>query len=311
VDAITCCNTWHFVSVIFLQYPYRGKQSNSTDDVVAPLLAISSLFIAIPLSLYFQKRQFRRLGPVKYLRSQLWRSKILCGEESPQVALILYRIGLVHEILNEPEDAFEAYRSIVSTIPDASKHPGGALVHHAAGRMALALRRYDEALEYFETALLLRELNPRNTLRVTKELYAIASTYERIGNLKLALEKRTQALERLHERGLSQSMDAARCLTLIGTTFQSMEKLDEALEKLNEALAIYILNVGDYPSVGAIACLYEKIGEVHANRGDVSTAIENFHLAIEVHRRGGKSDENREVSSLLQKAADLEHEFSV
>jgi tetratricopeptide (TPR) repeat protein len=270
------------------------------------LILLPFLLLAlIAIGVYWSMRNFRRLGPVEYLRMQLRWTAVLFGQESSITAHALYMIGVLHQFLNQPQEALAVYRSVLATYPQVNRDPRGACVHHAAGQMCLALDRPDLALEHFDTAFERYRMR-RSDLRLAKrELLAMASVYQRMNKWELALEKQTKALELLQTHGLSQSADAARCLNTLGSTLECMGRQDEAVEKLKEGLAIYLVNAGDYPSSEAIAKLYEKIGSLLATKGDNRAAVENFRLAIEVHRRRGKSDESREVTSLFRKVSGL------
>ena len=319
-----------------------------------PLLIVT-LFISV---LFLRrKRRFERIGAVKFLEKEISQTKCVTGKDSPQVAMLYYKLGCMYEMYyGDLHNALEAYSVIVNTIPDVNLHTGGALVYHAIGRVHFLQRDFESAIKAFEKALRLRQLQPRNIYRVIRELNAIAVAYERMSTtaiiptgparrvqdqdssiekendeeikqrmsyMQLALDRRLQALELLHGRGQTQTMDTGKCYMLIGSTYVMMasgcqndtgnhlvqydtNKLDKALENYEKALEIFILNVGEYPSVGVIARLYEKMGSVYDKKHDTHKAIEFYRLAIEVHHRGGKSDEHREVASLMRKVADIE-----
>ena len=120
-----------------------------------------------------------------------------------------------------------------------------------------------------------------------------------------ALKIFQEAHAALVQRGYDRCIDSAKSLVLMARVLSTMEKPNESLEKYEEALDIYVYNVGQFPRRKSIAELYNSIGDLRAKGGDDALAAENYNLAAEVYRRGGRSDEDRDMQNILRKIGDL------
>lgn len=261
-----------------------------------------SLFI-LPIMFGVQLRRFRRLGPVDFVKKQIEFNKCLYGSDGPHYPGLRI-LGLVHEQRHEPEEALEAFMTITKTSYQCSTHPNGAYYFHKVGTLLFVLGRYDEALIAFQDALRLRRLR-RLVSRVVMELNCIAAVYTELGDTKEALEKHNEALKELEDGGMTECLDVAKVLVRIGSVQDSMGNLEESLDSLNKALDIYLRNVGEFPRSNAVAQLYEKIASVLLKLANEALAMENLQMAIEVYRRGGKSDEDQNVARLVQRIQDM------
>lgn len=133
-------------------------------------------------------------------------------------------------------------------------------------------------------------------LRIHSDTHAVA--HENIGSFDEALRKREEAWQALEDRGLTQMQDAAQCLMKMASTHEALGQLDLALEKMNGALAICLLNEGEFPRSSSVARLYTRVGHLKQSTG--MSGSESFRLAIEKYLRGGMSDENLLLTSLVQ-----------
>jgi len=284
-------------------------------EVFPIFIAFSSILIFV-VNIMINVRQCEALGPIRYLQFQLKCNQLLWGCESPQVAAILYKIGLVHERLGEPEEALTAFKSICTTVPGTNSCYGGSMVQHAIGRILFSsLHRYNEALCAFQVALQLRRHNPNDVFGAQKEIQCIALTYGRLGDLDMALETLLSGLQELRSCGdaVLKSMDTAKCYVLIGTTYEYMDQYRDAVLHYKEALKIFHYNWGDLPWNSSVARLHTKIGyatlkleEAEASDREnrehdhemIKDACNSFQAAIDVYKRGGKADDFVEIVRL-------------
>jgi tetratricopeptide (TPR) repeat protein len=245
-------------------------------------------------------RSFRKLGAIGLLKEEHRWVALLNGQQSSFAANSLVRIAKVHELLNQSDDALATYQTIESSFPHfANRGRGGIMLRRAMGRIFMGLERFPEALDTFETALQLTKLQPTHAIFIQADLNAIAVVHEKMGNLSDALAKRQEAWKELDDIGCTQVVTAAVCLTRMASTYESMQQRELALEKLEMALAIYILNEGEFPRSATVARLHNRIGNLLVTMGRSGT--EHFRQAIEVYRRGGMSDEHTALASLLRK----------
>lgn len=258
------------------------------------------MVLCFPLRMKLRMRSFRKLGAVGLLKEEHRWVTLLNGQQSSFAANSLVRIAKIHELLNQPDEALATYQAIESTFPRVANHGrGGIMLRRGMGRILMRLERFPEALETFEAALQLTKLQPAHAIFIQADLNAIAVVYEKMGNFPDALTKRHEAWQELDAIGCTQVVTAAVCLTRMASTYESMQQGDLALEKLEGALAIYILNEGEFPRSTTVARLHNRIGNLQVTMGQ--SGAEHFRQAIEVYRRGGMSDEHTALASLLRK----------
>jgi tetratricopeptide (TPR) repeat protein len=90
--------------------------------------------------------------------------------------------GLMFELLERPQEAYDAFEQVVQADPEYS------ISYIGLGNAALDLNQNDEAVEYFSTYL---EFDPQNATI----LYNRAIAYYRIGEYQTAVEDYSEAIE--------------------------------------------------------------------------------------------------------------------
>ncbi len=111
----------------------------------------------------------------------------LTGAE-PDNVRAWYQLGLIDNVVGQPERGVEAFRRAVELDPlDADSH-------YFLGTMLVGLERYDEAIESFEEAI---RLDP---FHVSAE-YGLGSAYRFLGEAEAALEHVTRSIE-MQNRGV-------------------------------------------------------------------------------------------------------------
>ena len=219
-------------------------------------------------------------------------------------------MGMYYESQNEPTRALQCYQEIIAFPVCRRGHPGAAPYHNKIGKLLYSLGRYEEALEAFETSLTLQQQLEKAmfVLRYQDALHNIGQTHERLGHWDKALKVFSEAQAAVVQRGHDKSIENAKSLTLMARVLASMDKVEEALEKYQEALDIYIFNVGEFPRRKSIADLYTSMGDLQVRQGQETSAVKSYELAVEIFRRGGKSDQDQDLQSIQQKIADLKTE---
>ena len=270
-----------------------------------------AIFVFVPW-LYF-----RRYGGVEYLRARIKVSRFFYGKDSYPVAFTTYQLAKFHNLQGDLDDAFECYQRSAALLIQSRR--GDSLTQAGAvarfltriGQDLCALRRYPEGLEVLETALSIQKELGRQcfVMHLQQTLNCIGETHEKMGNVEDALRTYQVGLENMRERADAQCMDMAISLVRVGSVYETMgdQYRDEALERYQEAMSIYLFNTGEFPCRKSIAELYAKIGNLQSDKGEVVAAVESFRLAVDVYRRLGKTDEDEVVKHLLSRASDLDH----
>lgn len=265
---------------------------------------LPGLFLAVLPLVYY--KYYQSNGPLVTLQNHVRFCQSVYGPHSRFVAMALFRLGMYYESQNEPEKALASYQQITD-FPICQSYHGAAPYYSKIGKILYTLARYEEALEAFETSLTLRRKLEKAlfVLRLQEILHCIGQTQERLGNLDEALKVFQEAHTALVQRGHDRSIECAKSLALMARVLASMDKLDESLETYQQALDIYVYNVGEFPRRKSVGDLYKAIGDLRAKKGEDAVAAENYVLAVEIFRRGGKSDEDKEMQGILRKIDDL------
>lgn len=264
------------------------------------MVSIAFFFFALAFILIGRSYRFRRLGPIKYLRRQHAIIASLCGKQSCSAANSLVCIGLVYELLNEPENALQTFELVGTTFPVVSSSiRGNSLLQRAIGRVLTKLGRFAEALERLESSVHLAQLEPKSPTRLASDLHAIAAVHHKMGHPEKAIKWRQDAWGVVEKRGHGHVLEAVRCLLKVAATYEAMGDLTRALEAMEHALSIYLRNDGEFSSRAAVARLHIKIGALQVKMGQ--SGDDAFGEAIIVYRRGGMSDANPTMVDLLRK----------
>ena len=141
-----------------------------------------------------------------------------------------------------------------------------------AGERAASLAANDEAQHYFERAAELAE-----------EPLAEAALRERAGQTARSSGRAEQAqahfgraLELYEAQGLTHP--AARASASLGVVEWRLGRLEEAVERMEEAFAVL---TGDEPDAD-LATLAAELGRLHFFKGEIDLAAERIDTAIEI-----------------------------
>ena len=287
---------------------------------------------------YRNKRYFYKYGVVKYIE-RVKHNVEWCGFKGNIFDL---RLGYYHELRSEYSEAISCYHRFLEEYPFIRNEPGGIVVLKALGRVYYSLGRYEKAFEYHTKAVQLRRLKdvPSRPSQCQQDYHILGQTLRALGKYSEALGSYQEAVNLLKQRGYDQTIDIAKSYVKIGEVYQLMiggernNNIDNAIQAYHQALEIYLLNVGEFPRTSSIAKIYAQLGDLYLgrkkkkirtasssknaqahreqnpanqdNNEDDTTMIENhWNAAIEVYRRGGKTDEDREIIQLQSKISDL------
>ncbi|RCV51983.1 AfsR family transcriptional regulator [Marinitenerispora sediminis] len=196
------------------------------------------------------------------------------GKQAWQLAHSLWRFYAVHgqtELwLSTHERALEASRADRDDMGSAVTLIGLGIAHCLSGRFDIALSLLSEARGIFA------RLGDR-----TGEIRAIANlamVYERMGRFRDALAALDEVLH--HAVAIGDRELEMRQRSNIAAIDQALGRFDEAREHCEAVLA---LRVSDHPDDCHAAAL-RILGEINAQSGDLTTALEQLHGALGVFR---------------------------
>jgi len=247
------------------------------------------------------RHNLHKFGPVALVQKEVKTFTFVFGSNSPIVGLFLWKLGTVHDILGEKEEAAECYRKITTTINGCQTSPRGSPYFVCLGRALFHLGHFEEALNAFEVAWKLKKKGKYSPI-ITRDLSLMVATLKHLHSNEESISKINDAVADLERKGCTQSLEHAKCWKLMGGVYISLGNASEAITYLEMALEIHLINEGEYPWSTAVAKIYEQIGDVYLGESNNNElALTNYHKAMEVYRRSGKSDEHPHIASLLQK----------
>ncbi|MFC7326162.1 tetratricopeptide repeat protein [Marinactinospora rubrisoli] len=196
------------------------------------------------------------------------------GKQAWQLAHSLWRFYAVHgqtELwLSTHERALEASRADRDDMGSAVTLIGLGIAHCLSGRFEFALSLLSEARSIFA------RLGDR-----TGEIRAIANlamVYERMGRFRDALAALDEVLE--HAVAIGDRELEKRQRSNIAAIDQALGRFEEARKHCEAVLA---LRISDHPDDCHAAAL-RILGEINAQSGDLTTALEQLHGALAVFR---------------------------
>src|SRR5262245_56847107 len=202
-------------------------------------------------------------------------------QNSNAEARCLNNIGNVYLIKGQLDDALQYYRQTL-TIKETLNIPKDvANAYHNLGETATALGDYDQALNYFLKAIdLRRKVGDKRGEALAS--YGMGVIYEDQGRYGAALSSKEAALKAFQDLQ-ERSADMATILSGYGSVLSEIGRWDEAVKKLDEALAVARNSKTNWAIVDVLIVQ----GNSFFYRGDFKSARTRYEealkLAIENH----------------------------
>ena len=238
-------------------------------------------------------------------------------------------IGGIYASRTNTKKAFESYTRGIEFYQKSNSRGKMASTLYAIGNTYTQEKKFDQALDYYRQSI--AEFEQLNQLgEVPKVLVNVGIMYHSMGNHNQALEEYTQAIERFNsfknERGAATALqnraeshyalqkytealadldasmvlndrnhhefNKAKCNLLFGKIYRAQKKYDQAVARLEEAIAI-TKKIKLTQDTGEA---YRLLAEVSSERGDFQKAYQ-FH---QLHRVYYDSVFDKEKSRQLQ-----------
>jgi len=212
------------------------------------------------------------------------------GQETADTARPLIGLGSTYFARADYDAAIENFQDALRIQLDvlgkddpalATTYMGIANVHYIQGR-------YSEALDYYNSALAIRERNPEEPESYQK--VKIAKTYTGIGNVERDLDDYDTAL-RHYRIALEMDLDAfgeefsglATDYLNIGFTYHLMGRYRKSLEEYEKALEVSLDMLGS--DHATTAQCYHNMGIAYRALLDNTRALEYFRKALDIRLR--------------------------
>ncbi|MFQ5978114.1 MAG: tetratricopeptide repeat protein [Candidatus Heimdallarchaeota archaeon] len=214
------------------------------------------------------------LDASQQLARQVWRGildrgKPLQGVDASIVmAEVLVELGKFEEAAKAIAEGEQLLTTITEETPAALSQREASFFHFR-GRICLHKAETDQAMDYFQQSLALRqELGNKHDIAVSLRNIGVIHTYK--DDVEQALDYHQQALKLFQEVGNSYRM--AWCLTNIGSFHQQKGDSDSALEYAQQGLALF-QELGN-KKMNAYALWV--IGDIYQQKGELDQALAYF-----------------------------------
>ncbi|MFQ5981219.1 MAG: tetratricopeptide repeat protein [Candidatus Heimdallarchaeota archaeon] len=200
-------------------------------------------------------------------------------------------IAEAHNRLNDHDESLNAIiqgEKLLATLtgePPAALSQRQASLIHRRGRICIETGDFNQALEYFQQSLALRQkLGNKHDIAVS--LRNIGVAYFEKGDIALGIEYHQQALKLFREVGNKYRI--AWCLINIGGMSSNKGDMDQALEYSRQGLALY----QELDAKAQIAYSLRIVGGIYHAKGDLERALEHYLQALPIAEEQGYRWEN-------------------
>ena len=269
--------------------------------------------------IYYRKRQFDRLGPVGFYKNQVAWYKKVYGTDASITTKTRLKLSKAHESLGQKVQALAVMEELLAQNPRVNMEMAGSFYRFRMGQLQYDAGRYHDALTSFTTAARLsRNQNPQDPQRTLAKRRAIrwhkfgaamervAQCHEKLGNYDDTIRTYEQVIEVYKNYGFTDCVETAKYYIYLARTHERAGNNTRAKTACQEALRIYFLNHGEYPSSVTVAELYTQLADLHERGGELTKALEYYNNAIDVYCRSGRSNEDTVVTKLRQTVSELE-----
>ena len=195
--------------------------------------------------------------------------------------------------------AIEKYQQALKISQELGLRLEEAEINQNIGGVYFLLSDNNNALSFFKQALTIwEELNQPVDKAVVEHL--VGNAYTSIGEYNTALEYYQKA--ELFFRKKQDFFYLSRTLKMTSQAYIRLGNMDKALNSLNQVLEICRNSLKD--SVCEANTL-NSIGFLYSQKLDSKAAFENYHKALEIHRKNkdlsGQTESLREIAALMSK----------
>ncbi|MEQ9306903.1 MAG: tetratricopeptide repeat protein, partial [Marinoscillum sp.] len=178
--------------------------------------------------------------------------------------------GDYHKFLDYSTKANRAYKD--ADLPDSWDSPEPTIKNNMGLAYAL-LGRFDESIDYLESAVSLLETNSKRDYKVllSSSYNNLANSYRELGQFTKALETNEKALALRKELLPEEHPYLAQSYNAIGVDYMQMRDFERAQENLFTSLELRMKHLGKH---------HPDIGESHFNIGDLLDRTGKYEMAF-------------------------------
>jgi len=231
----------------------------------------------------FEKERYYFIPSLKYYNEALEISQKIHDIKSPEIALILKKIGSVHFSNDDYNEALKYFEQALSIrkelygeghLHTADSLEDMGLVYHNKGEHDKALRYYEQALRVCKEVLGEKHHDTAVIINDIGILYRDKGDYDNA----LTCFRKSWSIKKgvLGER----HPGTAACLTNIGVVFAYKQNFDEAIKCYEEALSINKESL-DKMNPGT-AIILNNLCNTYNNKGDYDQALLHIEQAIHI-----------------------------
>jgi tetratricopeptide (TPR) repeat protein len=203
------------------------------------------------------------------------------------------------------EDSFKELSELVKLIEGNVDSYYLAIIYNYLGALKRRMKSFQESLDYHQKAYDifagLDQNDKNNLLGMATSLNDIGSSYEKLKEFELALEKKLMSLE-IRERILPKDHpDIAKSYNNLGNSYNNVHDYEQALICEEKALEIRTRILPEiHPD---IAKIYNNFGSTYRMMKNYEKAISHYDIAIDINRQSKGVAATNLVFSLNKKAS--------
>jgi CHAT domain-containing protein/tetratricopeptide (TPR) repeat protein len=216
-------------------------------------------------------------------------TELVFGKDSPEVAVVLYQIGLLYSKRGDFERALpctERSLKLLSPVPDDPQILGmKADLYWGLGGIHLVRSEFDRAIQAFNESLKLKEkLVGANDASLVQPLIQIAQLYSLQERPLDAIPLLERALAISEKKFGTESTEAATALATLGNTEAQAGQFEPAVASLKRSLQIRekILQ----PTSPDLGIATSNLGAIYAQVGDYGQAMPFLERSVALLEKG-------------------------
>lgn len=195
------------------------------------------------------------------------------GLDHFEKAILFDRFGVYFETYDDIENALDYYRRAYLLFESLGDRSGTSQLLTVSGQMLARLGKHDEALENMRKGLAVSQ-TPKDPYTFAFASESIGDLYKERGDLTLAKQHYTTALEHFRQVGIRHSIASAH--QKLGETFWLSGEMEKAREQLESALAInrqIMSRIAEAENLYSLALIDRAEGKRLSAEAQVSEAI--------------------------------------
>ncbi|CAF1208697.1 unnamed protein product [Adineta ricciae] len=278
---------------------FQMNITGSINDIPFASIDEISNFGSEEAEVLFSMNTIFRIGQIEYLGPNFYRIHLtLVNNEDQEIQQLIQYLreeitmqdnhlcsfGQLTLRMQEWPKAIEIYESILKNAIDNQQTGNMAHAYHQLGYIDYHLNKLETALDYLQKSLTIYKKYGKMYASAMADTYSMIGQvqFEQKKDLEKALENIQHALEIRRKQYNTEPQTLAKNYTQIGETLLYLQRRDDALDNLKEALKIQ----DTLPKYHMdLASTYSTISHVHHDRKNYEESLDYCRKALDIYTR--------------------------